>query len=64
MTSEEYAARDGGVCPFCGEPNILMIDGPFLDHWKEGRVSADIECHTCGEEWTEIYKLVGYEEVK
>lgn len=47
-------------CPFCESPNIEAhkINIPDNDI-----TTQDIECHDCGKQWRDIYKLVGYEEI-
>lgn len=55
MTSEEYVAKKGLVCPNCGE----MPDQRSVEIDETG-VYANCFC-ICGAEWTEIYHLAGYE---
>lgn len=57
LTSEEYAAKKGGCCPFCGSG---AIEGAFIEieaNWAFQRVS----CNECDKEWTDTYILTGYE---
>lgn len=53
-TVNRYVKNDTR-CPFCGSSNLeghgAEIDG--------SGASQDISCNSCGEEWTDLYQLVG-----
>lgn len=57
MTDEQYLAKGGNVCPFCGSEEIS----------GEGSVQVDsneawqtIVCRSCDKEWMDVYRLIGY----
>lgn len=54
MTNEEFAQRDGLVCPYCRHDRV----GPALP-----RNDGDMECHKCHRKWREVLALVGYGEI-
>lgn len=60
MTSEEYARQGGPACPYCRSKNI---EGHQHDYSAE-YVYQNIVCLDCGKEWTDVYKLIGYEPVE
>lgn len=56
LTSEEYVAKKGLVCPHCqGE----HIDGKQLSV-EGGQAFQDVSCNDCDAEWTDIYDLKGW----
>lgn len=55
-TDEEYVATGGCHCPSCGSTNI---DGHSVDI-DAGYATQDVSCHDCDAEWTDQYKLIGY----
>lgn len=59
---EDYLNNKGTKCLFCKSGFIDQLDmepdGPNSD-----RIVIDMRCLTCEKEWTEIYKLIGVEEV-
>ena len=54
---KDYMARGGLYCPFCNSDNI---DG---GHFQADNLEAwrTVVCGDCGEEWTELFDLVGIE---
>jgi hypothetical protein len=56
LNSDEYVVKKGLVCPNCGQ----MPEQRSLESDEDG-VFANCFC-ICGAEWTEVYKLVGYED--
>ena len=54
-TQKQYRNHGGNQCPKCHEASIT---GGEFDLETYNR---DCECNDCGFEWTEIYKLAGYE---
>lgn len=58
LSVEEYVAKGGSLCPFCGSDNIegysVEIDGNTA--WQ------DIGCNECDNEWRDVYKLDRFEE--
>jgi alkyl hydroperoxide reductase subunit AhpF len=51
---DEYVAKGGVACPFCGAPDIesgpLEADGPVA--------TAAVECQKCHRTWTDVFRLV------
>lgn len=60
-SSEEYAASGGEKCPACGSYNISSTDPIDLD-FSAG--VQNIECLHCGAEWTEVWALVAYRNLR
>lgn len=53
-----YGKKNHSRCPFCKSDDIEagemeIPDGPTT--------RQPVVCHDCGEEWVDIYQLVGYE---
>jgi len=57
LTNKEYCATGGNECPFCGSENL---GGQDFYHGS-GIIWQDIICRSCDKEWTDVYKLSGYE---
>lgn len=55
---EEYLEDFGNRCPHCGTDDISSVDWDY----GTGEVWARVHCYQCGEDWTDVYKLVGIEE--
>jgi transposase-like protein len=57
-TQKEYVTEGGKNCPFCDSSDVesqaLQVDGPIA--W------SDCNCNTCGKEWDDLYRLVGFSE--
>ena len=58
LSEEEYLRELGQVCPMCKS----------LDIQSNGAIETDsdygwqrIECRACDAEWSDVYKLVGYD---
>jgi hypothetical protein len=59
MTSEEYIAREGCPCPFCGEEAAR----DYHDTDFEGNpliIAQLVECTACHAEWWDEYRLASY----
>lgn len=58
MTSEEYVACGGQVCPFCGDHNIEggSVDFDCREVWQT------VKCYACEKEWLDIYTLTHFVE--
>jgi formate dehydrogenase maturation protein FdhE len=57
LTSEEYVAKGGGCCPFCGSGDLT---GRFIE--VDGRTAAQpVDCNNCEAEWIDMYTLTGYQ---
>ena len=57
MTNEEYVAKQGLVCPYCGSVAIFAVGdmGAEADEaWGE------VECLSCCRKWRDVFKLVGW----
>lgn len=61
MTVKEYMKNNGFKCPYCRNKKIRQIVGEF--HLGPDAIGRDITCENCGRQWTDIYKLVSYEEM-
>ena len=58
MSDVEYVTGAGVSCPFCGNGDLEVIEGPQVDGrdcWQE------VECRDCGKTWRDVYHLAGYE---
>ena len=59
LSEEEYVAKEGGICPWCESKDICggaaEFDGDYC--W------LNVVCDACNKEWTDLYSLVGYEEL-
>ena len=49
-----YLNVQGVSCPFCGSHDI---EGGFIET-NEGRATQPMNCHICGEDWIDYYRLV------
>jgi len=56
MTEEEYAKKDGMVCPVCHSRNISSD----AIQTSDSELTADVSCLDCEATWTDSYKLSGY----
>lgn len=57
LTEEQratYLATRGLLCPFCETDNI---EGGSVEV-NDGGAMQECNCADCGEEWTDIYKLI------
>ena len=56
MSERDFAARGGGICPFCRheEPDFdsILIDGDMA--------TQGATCGDCGAQWIEEYTMSGY----
>lgn len=53
LTSKQYVRRKGACCPVCTGKKIFELEG--------GKKWATITCQDCKSNWTEVYKLTGYD---
>lgn len=51
------AERLGSQCPFCDSFDVSREVAELGEMW----IRVDVECEKCGENWTDIYKLVDVE---
>lgn len=58
LTDEEYVAKSGYSCPFCGSDQITG------DAWETTGQAAtqEVSCNDCNKAWYDVYELVGYED--
>jgi len=56
MSQERYIRNRGLKCPFCG--------GRSLEAGKFDGFFQRVRCDDCGNEWDDVFKLIGYNEVK
>jgi len=70
LTPEQYAKRVGKNCPRCLSENIDAMAADFTGcvmKYDEGTgesILQDMTCYDCDAEWTEIYKLSGYKDLR
>lgn len=57
LTEEEYVAKAGNECPFCGSGEI---EGQSVEV-DAGSASQKVGCNSCGREWLDVYTLVGFQ---
>lgn len=57
ISSEEYVASGGSVCPACGS-GAISAEWPEMDG---SAIWADVSCSDCDAVWTDYYKLAGYD---
>ena len=60
MTQEEYVEAGGNHCVKCRSENI----GTSTIYVEAGSASQKCFCQTCEAEWNDVYKLVGYSDLK
>lgn len=58
LTSDEYAAKGGHVCPYCEGD---QLEGGSLD-FEDSAVYQRVSCLDCEKDWVDSYLLVGYVE--
>lgn len=61
MSDEQYVERRGTQCPVCRSGNISAGDTEALD--TDGLVQ-EVRCDACNSAWTEIYRLVEYDNLE
>ena len=57
MSDSEYVEVAGAVCPFCRSPEIEGVGGVDIDG---AYVFNPMVCLSCGETWSDRYRLDGY----
>jgi hypothetical protein len=57
LTNQEYLETSGLRCPNCEKDGI---EGSSITV-AQGFVWQDCRCNICNAEWTDMYKLAGYE---
>lgn len=60
MNAKEYAAAGGTECPNCGSSDI-NTEVPCT---YAGETTALVTCTACGASWLNVYKLVGFTELR
>ncbi len=60
LSDAEYVGIGGVRCPHCRSETIE--GGQF--YAEAGTVWRPMWCHACGQEWSDIYKLAGWESVE
>lgn len=63
LTPEEYAKREGKVCPICGADTNDNADYGSID-FESYRVFQRVDCSACGSQWYDAYILDGYEDLE
>lgn len=58
MTTQQYIATCGQLCPVCGVDDSAYIGGTCID--DDGSVVQEVMCNACGAEWYEYYELASY----
>jgi DNA-directed RNA polymerase subunit M/transcription elongation factor TFIIS len=59
LTSAEYVAAGGIKCPHCKCENVMTLNGTVRHEGTE--LTQEVKCSNCGERWTEVYSLTGWE---
>jgi hypothetical protein len=59
-SSDAYAKMEGQFCPVCGSDELT--GGSF--NTDSGYVTQKVGCGNCGAEWTDLAKLIGYQDLK
>ena len=57
LTSEEYVAKHGQLCPACLSDKVRstqQLQQDDMNCWQS------CKCDDCGQEWDDHYELVGY----
>lgn len=54
LSDEEYVSGGGTHCPFCGSEDIT---GSSVEV-DSGVVTQGVSCSACGEDWTDVYRLI------
>jgi hypothetical protein len=59
LTDKQYL-KNPTICPVCRSSDISggQVDVDMGSCWQE------IECEDCGAKWTDIYKLIGYADLR
>jgi len=57
MTQAEYIKHRELICPFCKSENV---SGSYIEVDRTEALQ-DMTCMDCNRDWTDIYKLVGFE---
>ena len=57
LDAKEYVRANGFPCPFCGSDNIESGSDTDIE---SGIVTIPVSCNSCGNDWDEEYRLVGY----
>jgi len=52
---KRYVRRNGVGCPFCGACEVQSGKPELMDNGIE----VPVECLSCREKWTDVYKLAG-----
>jgi transposase-like protein len=58
LTNAQYLNKSGLHCPFCDSDDIQA----HTPQPHEEGIDVPVNCHSCGSEWTDEFKLVGYRE--
>lgn len=57
MTNRGYVRVKGQKCPFCRSTDLtgdsFNADG--------GQATQEMYCNDCGNEWEDVYRLIGYQ---
>ncbi|HEC62092.1 MAG TPA: hypothetical protein ENI27_07545 [bacterium] len=59
-------SHNGDSCPHCGSHDTTPMsqDNEDLRCIKEGWVEGDMRCTDCGATWNDVYRIVGYRNLK
>ena len=58
MTQEEYVMQLGERCPECGSEDIRATEQ--VESCSRAAYQ-NVTCNVCGADWTDEYKLIGYD---
>ena len=56
--SRDYTAKKGVICPYCG---FDQIEANEFDVDEGCAYQYDVTCLSCGERWTDVYLLIGFQ---
>lgn len=51
----KYLAADGQICPYCGSQDF---DATGDEQAEGSEYIRGMECYTCGQTWTDVFRLV------
>ena len=60
LNTDDYISKKGMHCPNCEEVGGLGSFGVIFDAYQGGALQ-EMYCYLCDSEWSDVYKLTGYE---
>ena len=62
MSSAEYVAAEGTMCPVCKSHELEGEESEFGGQAVD-EATMKVQCVRCNAEWVDVYKLIGYREL-